>query len=248
MGTKEASTSPGAVLIADDHEVIRFGLRQLVRDELGATRVLEADQFETALGCLDDDELGLAIIDLGMPGLSDPQQLREIRETRPDVRVVVLSASAMRDDILGCLAAGVHGYIIKTEGLDELVGRLCHVLRGEIYVPPSLADLESRFASEAPSAHAPSPPREGPSRLTPRQIKVLRCLEKGMTNKEIARELAITDRTVKMHLSTIYPLLGVHNRTQAAAVARSLPIDEADADPPGEHTNRIMDVTAGSKE
>lgn len=235
MGAEEKFTSPGAVLIADDHEVTRFGLSQLVRDQLGASRVLEAARFETAVELLDEGDLELAIVDLGMPGLSGPQELTEVRQARPDVKLVVLSASTMREDILSCLAAGVHGYIIKTEGLDELVGRLRHVLRGEIYVPPRLAEVETVSAARAgPAQVAPLPASEALSRLTPRQTKVLLCLEKGMTNKEIARELGITDRTVKMHLSTIYPLLGVHNRTQAATVARSLSPREEDENPSGE--------------
>lgn len=248
MGTEEDIISPGAVLIADDHEVTRFGLGQLVRDELGATRVLEAARFETAVQQLDQRDLGLAIIDLGMPGLPGPQALAEIRQERPDVRLVILSASTVRDDILGCLAAGVHGYIIKTEGLDQLVGCLRHVLRGEIYVPPRLADLEAASSPAAESVQAaPTPAPDILSRLTPRQINVLRCIEKGMTNKEIARELGITDRTVKMHLSTVYPLLGVHNRTQAAAVARSLPAGERDEDAAEEHRDRATNATADQR-
>lgn len=241
MGAEERFTSLGAVLIADDHEVTRFGLSQLVRDQLGASRVLEAARFETAVELLGEGDLELAIVDLSMPGLSGPQELTEVRQARPDVKLVVLSASTMREDILSCLAAGVHGYIIKTEGLDELVGRLRHVLRGEIYVPPRLAEVEG--AAAGPAQVAPWPASEALSRLTPRQTKVLLCLEKGMTNKEIARELGISDRTVKMHLSTIYPLLGVHNRTQAAAVARSLSPGEEDENPSGEpgKTNATAD-------
>ena len=246
--SKDDTISPGAVLIADDHEVTRFGLGQLVCDELGASRVLQAARFETAIEHLDADDLDLAIMDLGMPGLSGADKLAEVRRARPDVKLVVLSASAMREDILGCLAAGVHGYIIKTEGLDELVGRLRRVLRGEIYVPPRLADLEASPApAAAPAQSAPSPTPDVLSRLTPRQVKVLRCLEKGMTNKEIARELGITDRTVKMHLSAIYPLLGVHNRTQAAAVARNLPTGEADPEASGEGSALEANTTGDSR-
>ena len=224
---RDAPVAPGAVLIADDHEVTRFGLGQLVRNDLGATRVLEAERFETALEHIREKDVGLAIVDLGMPGLPGPEALGEMRARRPDAKLVVLSASARREDILGCLTAGAHGYIIKTEGLDRLVDRLRHVLSGEIYVPPSVAETE-RGPEERPAAPRPAAPPAAESlrRLTPRQINVLRCLERGLTNKEIARELAISDRTVKMHLSAIYPVLGVHNRTQAAAVARALPTED----------------------
>ena len=214
---------PEAVLIADDHEVTRFGLGQLMRASLGAKRVLEAERFESALAQLGEKDLGLAIVDLGMPGLPGPHALAEIRQRRSDMKLVVLSASSAREDILGCLAAGAHGYIVKTEGLDELTERLQMVLSGYIYVPPILAELEAD-RPPAPIAFQEREPAPETTleRLTPRQRSVLRCLEKGMTNKEIGRELSITDRTVKMHLAAIYPVLGVHNRTQAAAVVRGL--------------------------
>ncbi len=231
MSGPDAPRSPGAVLVADDHEVTRFGLSALVRSELGATRVIEAERFEQALERIGDKDLGLAIVDLGMPGLSGPQALADIRRARPELKLVVLSASSARQDILGCLTAGVHGYIIKTEGLDALVGRLRHVLQGEIYVPPSLAE-PGAAADQANSSRrpAPQPAAESLSRLTPRQIGVLRCLSEGMTNKEIARALSITERTVKMHLASIYPVLGVHNRTQAATIARGLRVDDEGAE------------------
>ena len=240
VSLRDAPTSPGAVLIADDHEVTRFGLGQLVRSELGATRVLEAERFEKALAYIGERGLGLAIVDLGMPGLPGPQALADFRRARPEVKVVVLSASSSREDILGCLAAGVHGYIIKTEGLDALVKRLRYVLDGEIYVPPGLAEPEAisdQFFPARPVV-ASSPTAESVGRLTPRQMSVLRCLEQGMTNKEIARELSITDRTVKMHLAAIYPLLGVHNRTQAAAVARDLPTGDSGSEDTGRQRAR----------
>lgn len=231
MSAQHRTESVGAVLIADDHEVTRFGLAQLVRSDLGATRVIEAKRFETALERIVEKDLGLAIIDLGMPGLSSSQELARIRRLRPDVKLVVLSASARREDIVGCLAAGVHGYLIKTEGLEDLVERLRYVLRGEIYVPPRLAELGAESENGIRSAQAASPPAADVlSRLTPRQLNVLRCLAMGMTNKEIGRRLSITDRTVKMHLSTIYPVLGVHNRTQAASIARGLPMEAADSE------------------
>lgn len=249
MKAQDRSRPVGAVLIADDHEVTRFGLAQLVRSDLGATRVIEAQQFEAALERITERDLGLAIIDLGMPGLSNSQELAKIRRIRPDVKLVVLSASDRREDIVGCLAAGVHGYLIKTEGLEDLVERLRYVLGGEIYVPPGLAELdaESEQAARPPQAASP-PPADALGRLTPRQVKVLRCLAMGMTNKEIARRLAITDRTVKMHLSTIYPILGVHNRTQAASIARGLPREAAGADADEEPAAREAKPATSSPE
>jgi DNA-binding NarL/FixJ family response regulator len=213
--------SPDCVLIADDHEVTRFGLGQFMRSSLGAKAVLEADRFEVALALLAKNGVALAIIDLGMPGLSGPQALAEVRRQYPDTKLVVLTGSVERDDILACMAAGVHGYIVKTEGLDKLADRLKRVLGGEIYVPPLLAELPPAEMS-GPLPGAGRLPEDLVRRLTPRQQKVMRYLEQGLTNKQIGRELEISDRTVKMHLAAIYPALGVHNRTQAVAVMRDL--------------------------
>src|SRR5918999_1132731 len=143
MGKQETPEFRGTILIADDHEVFRFGLSQLLRQELGAERILEAERFEEALGHLRDAALRLVIIDLGMPGLSSPDQLATIRTQRPDVLVVVISGSDAREDILAALAAGVHGYIVKSQRTTALIDKLRYVLGGEIYVPPSLADRPS---------------------------------------------------------------------------------------------------------
>ena len=218
MDEQEENTISGAVLIADDHEVTRFGLTQLVK-ELGASRVIQAERFDTALEESAAKDLTLAIVDLGMPGLHSPDEIVKLRRARPDITLVVLSASTSRDDILKCLSAGVHGYFVKTESLAQLVERLKKVLHGEIYVPPIIAELQAE-PDEPPFRRSPTHPVV--ENLTPRQRKVLHCLERGMTNKEIGRELNITVRTVKMHLASIYPALGVNNRTQAVAVVRDL--------------------------
>jgi DNA-binding NarL/FixJ family response regulator len=209
----------GTVLIADDHEVYRFGLSRLLHTSLGAERVLEADRFEVALECLDATDLKLAIFDLTMPGLDSPHDLAKVRQARPDVTLVALTASDCREDMLAVLAAGAHGYILKSESSDLLLERLQHVLAGEVYVPASLTHL------------APAPERdptglrnniEVTSRLTERQVQVLRCLLAGKSNKEIGRELSLSSSTVKQHLVAIFRALGAQNRAHAAALARQL--------------------------
>jgi len=156
-----------------------------------------------------------------MPGLTTPLDLAVVRRERPDVRVVVLSASEKREDILAALEAGVHGYIVKTQSTDELVDKLRYVLSGEIYVPPILAQ------------HAPPPvaasPRPGESngqpaaeRLSVRQLEVLGYLVQGRTNKVIARKLDVSESTVKMHVSAIFRALGVNSRAHAAVLGQKI--------------------------
>jgi len=130
----------GTVLVADDHAVFRVGLVQLLRSSLKIKRFLEAESLSEVTGHLKDQDLALAIIDLRMPGMTGAKDLERIRHQRPDVQIVVVSASEEREDILHALEAGVHGYIVKSQHTDQLIVRLRYILSGEIYVPPSLAE------------------------------------------------------------------------------------------------------------
>lgn len=218
MRGRAKSEFRGSVLIADDHAVYRIGLMRLLQLRLGVTRFLEAELFEQTLDLLKDRDLALAIVDLRMPDLAGPREIARVRATRPDIRVVVLSGSDARQDILDALWAGVHGYIIKTEPLDQLIGRLRSILSGEIYVPPVLAELPPQ------PRHEPHPEGSVLARahLSDRQLQVLSGLVEGKSNKEIARALNVAEGTVKAHLATLFKTLGAHNRAHAAALGRAL--------------------------
>jgi DNA-binding NarL/FixJ family response regulator len=205
----------GSVLIADDHAVYRYGLALLLREGLGAVKILHAERFEDALKLLDEADLRLAIFDLGMPGLSQAQSLEAVVRRRPDLRVVVLSASEAREDMLAALASGVHGYILKNDTTDALLDHLRYVLSGEIYVPPRIAQL--------PPAESPPVPNDSLlGKLSPRQRQVLRGLVEGRSNKEIAQALQLSEGTVKMHIAALLRQIGAANRTHAAALGKEL--------------------------
>jgi DNA-binding NarL/FixJ family response regulator len=201
----------GTVLVADDHAVFRIGLVQLLRSSLKIKRFLEADSFADVLGHLKDEDLALAIIDLRMPGMTGAKDLARLRRQRPDVQLVVISASDSRDDILQALAAGAHGYIVKSQHTDQLIDRLLYILSGEIYVPPILAELPAEVAVQRVS-----------KRLSGRQHQVLKGLVEGKSNKEIAKGLNVAEGTVKMHLAALYRVLGATNRAHAAALGKQL--------------------------
>jgi DNA-binding NarL/FixJ family response regulator len=218
-GPKEGEAFVGSILIADDHAVYRYGLALVLRHAFGAAKIIEAERFEQGLERLDEPDLTLAIFDLGMPGLSGPHELEVVRRRRPEVRVVVLSASESRHDILTALAAGVHGYIIKSHSTDAMIGNLRHILSGEIYVPPLLAQLPP----PAVETLRPASQAQGVlTALSERQLQVLRGLVEGRSNKEIAHDLQLSEGTVKMHIASLFRQLGAANRTHAAALGKKL--------------------------
>lgn len=211
MANKKTQNSR-ACLIADDHSVFRRGLATLVGDALDIFVVLEAEDMSGALSHMPDERLVLAIVDLRMPGVSGPNDIGQIRDKRPDLPLAVVSGSDNRNDMLACLAAGVHGYILKSAEDEEIIEALNQIMGGQIYAPPELADSSSSSRSEeiAPKVT-----------LTPRQQDVLALMAGGKTNKEIARELDLSESTVKIHVAALFRALGVRNRVEAVKAASS---------------------------
>jgi DNA-binding NarL/FixJ family response regulator len=207
-------------LVAEDHGVTRFGLTQFLRDRMNVKQVLEASRFMDATDQLANQPVDLAIFDLDIPGLKSPKELLSVRERWPDVKVVVLTANAQRSSILAALEAGVHGYIVKTDSMDDLAERLGYVVSGEIYVPPTLAEISGGLAGEDEATEAAA--AAGLPKLTLRQRQVLRSIVKGHSNKQIAKDLKLAVGTVKMHVSAVLTALGAQNRSHAASLGRKL--------------------------
>lgn len=207
---------PLSVLIADDHELFRSGLKQLLADELDAAPIREAETFDQAVETLSEEGAGdLILIDLRMPGMAGAETLAALRDAFPEAKVAVVSAWEERGDILAALAAGVHGYVPKSLSAGEIAAALRDVLEGRIYVPASIG-------KRVHGQESTPPPRAAPvEALTPRQKDVLDELLKGMSSKEIARALDIAEGTVKIHLAAIYRALGVSTRAQTIAKLKS---------------------------
>ncbi len=208
-------------VVADDHELFRVALSSILRTRLGFAQVVETASLDQALDRLVETQATLALFDLNMPGMETSSSLLAVRECFPDVRVAVVSGSTERRDILLALEAGVHGYVPKTLGIEEIAAALRMVLDGWIYVPPSLAQI--RDGAEAPLSRQPMPMRdpgasETPTSLTPRQREVLAMLTQGRSNKEISRGLGLGEGTVKVHMAALFRALGVQSRAAAAAI------------------------------
>ena len=206
-------------IVADDHELFRVALSSILKTRLGFAEVAETASLDQALERLDDTPAALALFDLNMPGMETASSLLAVRECYPGVRVAVVSGSTDRRDILLALEAGVHGYVPKTLGIDEIADALRMVLDGWIYVPPSLAQVGN--GADSLFSRRPGPAPEGgdaPAPLTPRQGEVLALLTQGKSNKEISRELNLGEGTVKVHMAALFRTLGVSSRTAAAAI------------------------------
>ena len=217
MRERAAYEFQGSVLIADDHQVFRIGLVQLLRRHLKVKRFLEAGCFAEAMEHLQNKDLTLAIVDLRMPGLAGPKGIAQMRLLRPEAQMVVLSASECREDILGALAAGVHGYIVKSQDTEQLIDRLRYILSGEIYVPPILAERPGEAGASVEASRV-----QPIQSLSARQRQVLMGLVEGKSNKEIAQALNVAEGTVKMHLAALFRVLGATNRAHAVAMGKQL--------------------------
>lgn len=197
------------LLVIDDHPVVREGLAMVLRQLAGAPEVLEASDGEQGLALLvrHADVHGV-LLDLRMAGLAGLPTLARLRASRPELPVMVISASEDPADVRRAMAAGASGYIPKSAGRSTLLAAVQLVLAGERYVPPLLL----QEAGAAPAVL---------TGLTPRQLEVLALLCQGHANREIGLALNMHEKTVKAHVSAIFKVLGVVNRTQAVEAARS---------------------------
>lgn len=201
-----------SVLIADDHELFREGLRGLIVDALGADDVRQAASLDEALEMLGEQSApDLLILDLRMPGVSGAEAFAALRDAFPATKIVVCSASEERADILAALSGGVHGYVPKSLSARNIEQALTDVLGGRIYAPSALGQR-----AQAPLADN-RPPATSVEGLTSRQRDVLTELMKGQSSKQIARALEIAEGTVKIHLAAIYRAAGVRTRAEAIA-------------------------------
>jgi len=205
------------ILLADDHSLMLAGVRRALEqsgafDVVGETRV--GSEIVPLVGRTNPD---VVLLDLRMPEIDGLQSLERIRTHYPDVKVVIFSASSAAEQVEGALAAGASGYVVKTIEEDDLPEAIRAAVEGKAHHP----------ALGAPTVDAETETARAAG-LTDREVTILRLLARGLSNQRIARELWITEQTVKFHLTNIYRKLRVANRTEAARWAHSQGV----ADPP----------------
>lgn len=214
------SVSALKALVADDHALMRAGLRALFSKVSAGAVVLEAADLDGVLaGLAAHEDVRLVVVDLDLSGMGGVSGITRIHAVAPSVSVVVVSVRERALDVRQAIKAGAIGFIPKSSPPELVVGALNLVLSGGMYLPPHVLELDERAdaAIGVPVAPALS------ARLTERQREVLALLAEGKSNKEIAAILGLAAGTVKIHVSRIFRVLNVRNRTHASiAVARAL--------------------------
>lgn len=224
------------LLIADDHHLIREGLKHTLESIYPDPVVIEAADGAAVIEALQENpDIELILLDFFMPGTNGFDLVSRLCNKYPDIPVVIVSASDDRLLMRKTLDRGVAGYIPKATDQEEVKQALQLVQSGGIYVPPHLVetapagDEEEHEASDhevtsQDGVAIPSPTRKQQvlARLTNRQSEVLRLIAQGKTNKDISRLLEVSENTVKVHVTAVLKALGVANRTQAVIVAQRL--------------------------
>lgn len=203
------------VLIIDDHALFRVGLQGLL--EQRGIEVADAVASGTE-GIQRAEELkpDIILLDLRMPDMGGLEVLQKLREKESSIPVVMLTTSNEEADLIKSLRSGAQGYLLKDMEPDELVSALRDIENGKNVVAQDLTDALARMVQG--DSHAVD--NEGPfSELTPREMEILCLLAEGQSNKLIARNLGISDGTVKLHVKAILRKLGIHSRVEAAVIA-----------------------------
>jgi DNA-binding NarL/FixJ family response regulator len=208
------------ILLVDDHPLLRGGMRILLRTLDAGLDMDEASNCAQALELMDGRSYDLVLLDLNMPGLNGLDALAALRDAAPGTPLVVLSGESEPRVVRAAIEGGAMGFIPKSSTPEVLIQALRLVLAHGVYLPPLVLEAASAAASSVPAL--PRIASTALPGLTPRQMEVLRCVIRGKSNKVIARELDLSEGTVKAHLSSVYQALGAHSRTEAVYAAATL--------------------------
>jgi DNA-binding NarL/FixJ family response regulator len=207
------------VVLADDHAVVRKGIREFLEEAPDITVVAEASNGQEALEAVAEHRPDVAVLDIQMPEMSGIEVTRRIKAHYPEVRVLILTAYDDDPYVFALLQAGAGGYVLKTASGEELVQAVRTVHRGDSALDPAVA---CKVVQRLAGGHLTPTSEEVVEGLTPRELEVLRLAARGLTNQAIGAELNISDRTVQGHLANVYAKLGVSTRTEAVLRAVKL--------------------------
>lgn len=207
------------VLLIDDHALVRRGMEELLRSR-GVEVVASAGSGEEGIRAAQTLAPDIILLDIKMPGLSGIETLNRLREADLKMPVVMLTMSREDADLQSALRGGAQGYLLKDMDPEELLPALEATLRGDNVVAKEMVGSLARLVQGNGAPGDAAEPSEAPfAELTPRELEILEYVASGLSNKMIARELNITDGTVKLHVKAILRKLGLHSRVEAAVLA-----------------------------
>lgn len=209
------------VLIADDHDIIRQGLKRIISFEEDIDIVAEAENGENALMLLKQQELDVVVLDCNMPIMNGIQVLRSVKENEDKVKVIMLTVENDRKTISAAINSGTDGYMLKDSAGTEIVDAIRMVHKGEKYIDKSLvsilfSDIKIKESKETKIL----------DKLSKREVEVLIKISKGLSNKEIAEQLYLSEKTVKNYASNMFRKINVEDRVKATILAIDNNIEE----------------------
>src|SRR5579862_8088291 len=216
----ERGPEPIRVLIADDHALFRRGLEMVLADEDDIDLVGQASDGAEARDKAGEALPDVVLMDIRMPKISGIEACRAMKEAVPSAKIVMLTISDEEEDLFEAIRAGASGYLLKDIPLDEVAETVRAVHGGQSLINPSMAGkLLTEFAALARREESERAQRIPAPRLTEREIQVLKLVARGMNNRDIAKELFISENTVKNHVRNILEKLQIHSRMEAVMIA-----------------------------
>ena len=208
------------IMIVDDHDVVREGLRALLARRAGFAVVTEAGTVAQAISEAARTKPDVIVMDVRLPDGSGVEACRDIRQERPETKVIMLTSYADEDAVFASILAGASGYLLKQTRGTALADAITAVARGESLLDPAVTQKVMDRARNSGKRDASDPLSE----LTEQEHKILTLIAEGKTNKEIAEEIYLSDKTVKNYVSNILSKLNLRRRSEAAAfIARREP-------------------------
>lgn len=208
------------VMLVDDHEVVRAGLRALLDRREGMSVVAEAGSVAEAIEVAAAEKPDVIVMDVRLPDGSGVEACREIRESRPETKMIMLTSYADDEAIFASILAGASAYLLKQTRANQLADAVETVARGESLLDPQVTQRVMQQVRDMASGGASA----AHSQLTEQEYKIVKLIAEGKTNREIAAEVFLSDKTVKNYVSSILSKLNLRRRSEAAAyIARRLP-------------------------